>query len=431
MDVKMRYFRLEENKTTFTIECVAGMTTFLTMSYIIFVNPMILSHAGINQNAAFVATCLTAAVGSLMMGLIANYPIAIAPAMGMNAYFSYVVVKDIGYSWQAGLGIIFLAALLFLFLTLSNLRQRIIYAIPKSQMIGIAAGIGLFLALIALKNVNIIVTDPNTLVRLGKINNLPAALFFCGFLLMAIMSYYRILGAILIAIVMITLASLLLGISHFHGIVALPPSLKQTFLALDLRGALHHSSSVIVIFTFFLIMLFDSTGTIVGVLQATGFHKDRQHLQKLPNALMADSMATIAGSLLGTSTTTPYIESATGMSAGGRTGITALVVSFLFLCALFFAPLANTIPVFATSAALLFIGCFMVRTIGELDWLDFTEYLPAIFTTLMIPLSFSIADGVGFGLITYVMIKISCKRIKDLNMLLVILALIFVVYFIS
>lgn len=423
-----KFFHLRNNETTISIECIAGLTTFLTMAYIIFVNPAILADAGINLGAAFVATCLAAAIGSFLTGILSNYPMAVAPGMGLNAYFTYSVVKGMGFTWQIALGMVFISGILFLLLTVSKLRQTIIAAIPKSLVVGIAAGIGFFIGLIALKNTNIVVSNPDTLVSLGNINTLPVFLFFLGFILIIVLSYYRVIGAIILGILGITLLSLLLGINKFQGIISLPPSLAPTFMALNVSGAiLQHGLTVI--FAFFLIALFDSTGTIVGVLQGAQFNKDPKRLKKLSNALLADSVATIAGSVLGTSTTTPYVESAAGVKAGGRTGLTAVIVALFFLIALFFSPLAQTIPSYATAPALLYVACLMIQNIADMEWHDITEYVPGIITMIMIPFSFSIADGVGLGIISYILIKLLCGKAKNLNLMLIIMAIIFFIYF--
>lgn len=423
------YFQLAENKTTIGVECIAGLTTFLTMSYIIFVNPAILVVAGIDPGAAFVATCLAAALGCFLTGIFANYPMAVAPGMGLNAYFAYTVVKSMGYSWQSALGMVFISGILFFLLTISKVRQQLIKAIPRSLIIGISAGIGLFLAMIGLKNVGIIISDPNTLVKMGNVNSVETLLFILGFCLIIVLNYFRILGAILLGMLAITALSLLFRINHFQGIFSLPPSISSTFFAFDLKNTFHQEG-LVVIFAFFLIALFDSTGTLVGVLQNIQFNKDSQKTKRLSNALLADSIATMAGAALGTSTTTPYVESAAGVRAGGRTGLTAIVVAVLFLFALFFSPLAKTIPTYATAPALLYVACLMIENIQQLSWQDATEYVPGIITMIMVPFTFSIADGVGFGLMSYVLIKLLCGKLKDLNVTLFILAMLFFAYFI-
>jgi adenine/guanine/hypoxanthine permease len=418
-------FRLGENHTTVRTEVVAGVTTFLTMAYIALVNPQILSAAGMDKGAVFVATCLGSAFATLFMALYANYPLALAPGMGLNAYFAYSVVLGQHYPWQVALGAVFFSGCLFVVLSATPVRRWIIDAIPLSQKIAISAGIGLFLGIIALKEAGFIVGDPATLVTLGNIKASAPLLAAAGFVAMVALDRLRVPGAIIIAVLGTALVGILCGVSPFAGIASLPPSLAPTFLALDLNGALDLGVATI-IFVFLFVDLFDNTGTLVGVAYRAGFLDAEGHIPRLRHVLLVDSTASIVGSLLGTSTVTSYIESAAGVRAGGRTGLTAVVVAMLFLLTLFFAPLAESVPEYATAPALLFVACLMARGFSELDWSDVTEYAPAVVTALMMPLTFSIANGIAFGFITYAAAKLLSGRWRELSSSLLVLAAIFV-----
>lgn len=423
-----RYFRLSAHGTTVRTEILAGITTFLTMAYIIFVNPAILSDAGMDFGAVFVATCLAAAIGTAIMGLYANYPIALAPGMGLNAYFTYGVVLGMGHSWQVALGAVFLSGVLFIILTILPVREWVINAIPRSLKMAISAGIGLFLGIIALKNAGIVVDHPATLVTLGALSSPPVLLAAAGFILMVALDAKRVPGAIIIAILATTMAGVLLGVSEFKGIASLPPDPTPTFLQLDIAGALQ-VGLLAVVFAFFFVDLFDTAGTLVGVAHRAGLLDAEGRLPRLKQALMADSVATVAGSTLGTSTTTSYIESAAGIKAGGRTGLTAVTVAVLFLASLFLSPLAGTVPAYATAPALLFVACLMTRGLAELDWEDVTEYVPGVVAALAMPLTFSIAHGIAFGFITYAAIKLLSGRAGEASVMVYILAALFVVKF--
>ena len=423
-----RYFRLSAHGTTVRTEILAGITTFLTMAYIIFVNPAILSDAGMDFGAVFVATCLAAAIGTAIMGLYANYPIALAPGMGLNAYFTYGVVLGMGHSWQVALGAVFLSGVLFIILTILPVREWVINAIPRSLKMAISAGIGLFLGIIALKNAGVVVDHPATLVTLGALSSPPVLLAAAGFILMVALDAKRVPGAIIIAILATTMAGVLLGVSEFKGIASLPPDPSPTFLQLDIAGALQ-VGLLAVVFAFFFVDLFDTAGTLVGVAHRAGLLDAEGRLPRLKQALMADSVATVAGSTLGTSTTTSFIESAAGIKAGGRTGLTAVTVAVLFLASLFLSPLAGTVPAYATAPALLFVACLMTRGLAELDWEDVTEYVPGVVAALAMPLTFSIAHGIAFGFITYAAIKLLSGRAGEASVMVYILAALFVVKF--
>ena len=408
-----RVFKLQEHGTTVRTELVAGLTTFLTMAYIIFVNPSILGDAGMPKDAVFVATCLIAALGTTIMGLYANYPIALAPGMGLNAYFAYVVVMNMGFTWQAALGAVFVSGCLFLLVTLLGLRGLIIRGIPHSLRYAITVGIGLFLALIALKSAGIVTASPATFVTLGELHSPPVVLAVLGFVLIVVLDKRRVPGAILIGIVAVTVASFFFAGNEFRGIFSAPPSIAPTFLQLDIKAALS-VGLVNVVLVFFLVELFDATGTLMGVAKRAGLLVPGK-MERLNKSLLADSGAIFAGALLGTSSTTAYVESASGVQAGGRTGLTALTVAVLFLACLFIAPLAGVVPAYATAPALFFVACLMLRDLTELDWDDTTEVIPAAVTALVMPFTYSIANGLAFGFITYAVLKLFTGKAKDVH----------------
>lgn len=421
-----RLFQLKAHNTSVRTELLAGVTTFLAMAYILFVNPSILGATGMDKGAVFVATCLAAAIGSAIMGLIANYPIALAPGMGLNAFFTYTVVLHMGHTWQAALGAVFLSALMFFLLSIFRIREWIINNIPLELRSGIAAGIGLFLALIALQNAGIVVDNPATLVGLGDLAKPGPILAVLGFFLIIALEARRITGAVLIGILVVTAIAIAMGVTPFGGVVSMPPSLAPTFLQLDIKGALD-IGLVSVIFAFLFVDLFDNSGTLIGVAKRAGLMGKDGHLPKMGRALIADSSAAMFGSLLGTSTTTSYIESAAGVSAGGRTGLTAVVVAVLFLLALFFAPLAGSVPAFATAPALFFIAVLMTSGLAEIDWDDLTTAAPVLLTALAMPLTYSIANGIAFGFIAWTAIKLLSGRTRELNSALIILSILFVI----
>ena len=421
-------FKLTENSTNVRTELIAGVTTFLTMAYIAFVNPSILAAAGMDPGAVFVATCLAAAIGSAIMGLWANYPIALAPGMGLNAFFAYTVVLTLGHSWQTALGAVFIAGVLFLILSLLKVREWIINAIPHSLKLSIAAGIGMFLGIIGLKNAGIVVDHPATLVTLGDLTQATVLVAIVGFLVMAALDARRVPGAITIAILLATLVAVATGLSEATGVFSMPPSVAPTLFAMDLAGALD-GALISVIFAFLFVDLFDTAGTLIGVAHRGGMLDSEGKLPRLGKALMSDSVATVAGAALGTSTTTSYIESVAGVKAGGRTGLTAVVVAVLFLLCLFFSPLAGTIPAYATAPALVFVACLMMRSIAEVDWDDVTEYVPAVITAISMPLTFSISTGIGFGFVAYAAIKILTGRWKEAGWAVIVLAGLFILKF--
>ncbi len=423
-----KLFQLKAHNTSLRTEVLAGLTTFLTMAYILFVNPAILGETGMDKGAVFVATCLAAAIGSALMGLIANYPIALAPGMGLNAFFTYTVVLTMGYTWQVALGAVFISATLFFLLSIFRIREWIINSIPLPLRSAITAGIGLFLALIALKEAGLVVDHPATLVGLGDLTAPGPLLAILGFVIIVALEARRVTGAVMIGILLITAIAIAIGVTPFGGVLSMPPAIAPTFLQLDIAGAFD-IGMLSVIFAFLFVDLFDNTGTLIGVAKRAGLMGKDGHLPKMGRALIADSTAAMGGSLLGTSTTTSYIESAAGVAAGGRTGLTACVVAVLFLLSLFFAPLAGTVPAFATAPALLFVAVLMTSGLAEIDWDDITVAAPVVITALSMPLTFSIANGIAFGFITWVVIKALAGRFKDINPALVVLAALFVIKF--
>ncbi|GAA3894104.1 NCS2 family permease [Halomonas cibimaris] len=419
------HFKLTEHGTNIKTEVIAGITTFLTMAYIIFVNPSILAQAGMDAGAVFVATCLAAAVGCLIMGIWANYPIAQAPGMGLNAFFTYTVVLGMGYSWESALGAVFFSGVCFFVLGVLRVREGIINAIPIALRLGIAAGIGLFLAMIALQNAGIVVADSATFIALGDLGQ-PSALYtLIGFFVITALAYRRVTGAVLIGILGVTLVATLLGHNTYGGLVSMPPSVAPTLMKMDLVGAFD-VAMLSVIFSFLFVDLFDTSGTLVGVAQRGNLLDEHGNLPRLGRAMVSDSTATMAGAMLGTSTTTSYIESTAGIASGGRTGLTAVVVAIMFLISLFFAPLAGSIPVYATAGALLYVAVLMAGSLSYADWDDPTEAAPVLLAAVGMPLTYSVAEGIALGFISYVAIKLLSGRFRELNVAVVLLALLFI-----
>ncbi|PST21564.1 guanine permease [Rhizobium sp. JAB6] len=422
-----RLFKLSEHGTSVRTELIAGVTTFLTMSYIIFVNPDILSTTGMDRNAIFVATCLAAALGSMVMGLVANWPIGMAPGMGLNAFFAFTVVAALGFTWQQALGAVFISGSIFVLLTVTGVRSWLIAGIPHSLRSAIAAGIGLFLAIIALKSAGIVVANKATLVGLGDLKQTGPLLAIFGFFVIAVLDALKVRGSILIGILAVTILSWIFGVSQFHGIVSAPPSIMPTFLQLDIVGALH-GGLVHIILVFVLVEVFDATGTLIGIAKRANLIQDGKP-NRLSRALLADSAAIVAGSLMGTSSTTAFVESASGVQAGGRTGLTAITIAALFIAALFFSPLAASVPAYATAPALLYVAGLMMRELTEIEWDDLTEAAPAAITALAMPFTYSIANGLAFGFITYVAVKVLTGRWSMLHPATQIVAALFVVRF--
>lgn len=405
-------FKLEAHGTTVRTEILAGVTTFLTMAYIVVVNPGILAIAGIDHGSAFVATCLAAAIGSVAMGLYANLPIALAPGMGINAYFTFVVVKGMGVPWQVALGAVFVSGVLFLIVSVLRVREWVINAIPLSLKLAIGAGIGLFLGIIGLKEMGVVVAHPATFVTLGNLSA-PTTLLSCaGFLLIAGLAARRVTGAILIGIIATALIGIPFGLTTFQGVVSMPPSIAPTLFQLDIPGALS-LGVVVVVMTFFLVDVLDNAGTLIATMQRAGLLRPDGSIPRLRQALVADSGGAMIGAVLGTSTTVSYIESSAGIQAGGRTGLTAVVVGVLFLLTLFLAPLATAIPAFATAPALVFVACMMAGALRDIDWDEATEYVPAVVVALGMPFTFSITTGIGLGFITYAVLKTIAGRVTE------------------
>ncbi|MGB7480326.1 MAG: NCS2 family permease [Burkholderiaceae bacterium] len=423
-----RFFKLSEHGSNVRTELLAGLTTFLTMAYIVFVNPAILGDAGMPKESVFVATCLVAALGTLVMALYANYPIALAPGMGLNAYFAYVVVLGMGFTWQAALGAVFISGCLFVLVTLFRIREVIVNGIPRSIRNAITAGIGLFLGLIALKNAGIVVANPATFITLGDLHKAPAVLAGIGFFMIVALDRLRVRGAILIGILAVTVLSFAFGGNQFAGIVSAPPSISPTLFQLDIKGALS-VGLLNVVLVFFLVELFDATGTLMGVANRAGLLKTGR-MDRLNKALMADSTAIVAGSILGTSSATAYIESAAGVQAGGRTGLTAVTVAVLFLACLFIAPLAGVVPAYATAPALLYVACLMLREMVDIEWDDTTESVPAVITLLLMPFTYSIANGLAFGFISYAVLKLLTGRARQVPWIIWLIAAVFLFKFI-
>ena len=423
------FFRISESRSSIRTEVIAGATTFLAMSYIVVVNPAILSEAGMDFGAVFVATCLAAAVGSLLMGVLANYPIGLAPGMGQNAFFTYGIVLGSGHTWQAALGAVFMSGLLFLLISILPVRAWIINAIPKNLKLGISAGIGLFIAFIALKNSGIVVANPATLVGFGDLTQFSSVMALVGLFLIAVLVSVQFKGAIIVGMIGVSIVGWLIGDAAFQGVIASPPDPTPVLLQMDVSAAIE-LSMLSVILTLLLVDVFDTAGTLVGVANRAKLLDEQGRLPRIGRALLADSGATIVGASLGTSSTTSFIESAAGVESGGKTGLTAVVVAGLFLLCLLLSPLAQSVPAYATAGALLFVSASMARGLADLDWRDPIEYTPAILTAICMPLSFSIANGIGVGFISYAAIKLIRMRPKDCPIAVYLVATIFMLKFI-
>jgi AGZA family xanthine/uracil permease-like MFS transporter len=423
-----KQFHLKEAGTDVKTELLAGATTFMTMAYIIFVNPGILSNAGMPFGPVLVGTCLAAALGSALMAFMANYPIALAPGMGLNAFFAFSVVLGMGVSWQVALTAVFIEGLIFILLTLTRLREAIVNTIPKTLKLGISAGIGLFIAFIGLQSAGIIVRNDAVLVGLTDLRaNLPAVLALAGLILMATLEHYRIKGGILIGILALTVVAIPLGIAEMpQGLVSRPPSIAPVLFQLDF-SALATAGFWVVVFTFFFVDFFDTVGTLVGVCSRGSILDAEGRLPRARQALMADAVATTAGALMGTSTVTSYVESASGVEQGGRTGLTALVVAVLFVLALFFSPLVSVVPACATAPALILVGIYMMMGLKEMQLDDWTEMVPAMLAFFMMPFAYSIAVGIEAGIVSFVALKLLAGKGRELNAVMIGLALLFVV----
>ncbi|AJJ09541.1 permease family protein [Yersinia rohdei] len=420
-----RVFKLKEHGTTARTELIAGITTFLTMVYIVFVNPQILGVAGMDVPAVFVTTCLIAAFGSIFMGLLANLPVALAPAMGLNAFFAFVVVGAMGISWQVGMGAIFWGAVGLLLLTIFRIRYWMIANIPLSLRVGITSGIGLFIAMMGLKNAGIVVANPDTLVMVGDLTSHSVLLGALGFFIIAVLASRNIHAAVLVSIVVTTLIGWALGDVHYSGIFSMPPSVTAVVGQVDLAGALNVGMAGI-IFSFMLVNLFDSSGTLIGVTDKAGLTDDKGKFPRMKQALYVDSISSVTGAFIGTSSVTAYIESSSGVSVGGRTGLTAVVVGILFLLVMFISPLASMVPAYAAAGALIYVGVLMTSSLSRVKWDDLTEAVPAFVTAVMMPFSFSITEGIALGFISYCLMKLGTGRWREISPCVVVVALLFV-----
>ncbi len=428
-DYLNQLFELEANNTNIKKEILGGFTTFITMAYIIFVNPQMMSATGMDLGAIFVGTCLAAALASLLMGFFANWPIGLAPGMGLNAFFTFTVVGEMGYSWEVALGAVFLAGILFFIMSITKLRGWMISSIPLNLRIAMGAGVGLFIGLIGLKNGGIIINNDATLLSLGDFTNIETLLSVAGFLIISALSVRKIPGAIIIGILSITLIAVTLGLIEYNGIISIPPDISPILIKLDILGALN-LGMLTVIMSFLFVNLFDTTGTLVGVATRANLINDDGEAIGLNKALKADSGASIIGTFFGCSPVTSYVESSAGVEAGGRTGLTAVIVGILFIFAMFLSPLATVIPAYATAGALIYVAILMLCGMEKLDWSNVIELLPALVIIVMIPLTFSIADGIALGFLTYVSLKISNGEIKAISYGAWFLTLIFISKFI-
>lgn len=425
-----KLFALKEKGSNAKTEVIAGITTFFTMVYIVFVNPSILGIAGMDTQVVFVTTCLIAAFGTIAMGLFSNLPIALAPAMGLNAFFAFVVVQKLGYSWQVGMGAIFLGSVGLFLLTLLKIRYWFMASIPHGLRVGIGAGIGLFIALIGFKNMSIVVPNADTLVALGDLHDPKVLLGVLGFFVIVILSAKGIHSGVLISIALITGLALIFDPAvAFHGIVSMPPSLDSVVGQVDVAGAFDLGLFGI-IFSFLLVNLFDSSGTLIAVTTKAGFADKQGRFPRMKQALFVDSTAAMAGSLMGTSAVSTYIESGSGVSVGGRTGLTAVVIGVLFLLTIFFSPLASVVPAYATAGALVFVGILMASSLIEVKWDDLTEATPAFITTAMMPFTYSITEGIAFGFISYCVMKACTGRFKEINPSVAVVSILFLIKFV-
>lgn len=414
MNAIERYFGINGENTTIKTEVLAGVTTFLTMAYIIFVNPNVLADAGMDKGAVFVATCLAAAVGCFIMGIYARLPVALAPGMGLNAFFTYGVVLGMGYSWQTALCAVFLSGCIFILLSLFKIRELIINSIPDSIKQGVVAGIGAFLAFISLQTAGVIVNNDATLVGLGDMTAFSPAMAALGFIVIVGLSHKKIPGAVTIGILLVALISLITGNTQFTGIISAPPPIAPTLMQLDIAGAFD-VAMISVIFAFLFVDLFDTAGTLIATTSQAGLIGKDGKIPNMGKALLADSSATVAGTLLGTSSTTSFVESVSGIAAGGRTGLVAVTVGVLFLLSMFFAPLAGMIPGYATAGAIFYVAVLMMGTLKDVDWLDLTEAAPVVVVLLFTPLTYSIADGIALGFITFAAIKVVAGKFSDVS----------------
>ena len=423
------FFKTKSHSTDIQTEIVAGITTFITMAYIIFVNPQMMAQTGMDHGAIFVGTCLAAAVACLFMGLFANWPVGLAPGMGLNAFFTYTVVGEMGYAWETALGAVFIAGVLFFIMSITPLRRWMLDSIPLNLRIAMGAGVGLFIGFIGLKNGGLIISDGATFLSLGDFTNSSTLLAGLGFLLIAILSIRKIPGAIIIGILTVTLLSIILNLVEFDGIFALPPDVTPVFLELDIFGALD-IAMISVIVSFLFVNLFDTAGTLFGVASRANFLDETGNIKNMDKALKADSSSSVFGSFFGCAPVTSYVESSAGIETGGRTGLTAVVVGILFLLATFLSPFAAAVPAYATSGALIYVAILMLSGMEKLNWDDQSELLPALVMVVMIPLTFSIANGIALGFLAYVSIKVFIGKFSNISSGAWFLTLVFVAKFV-
>ena len=409
-----RLFKLESHGTNPKKELIAGLTTFVTMAYIILVNPQIMSAAGMDPGASFVGTCIAAAFACFAMGLYANWPVGLAPGMGLNAFFTFTVVIEMGYSWEVALGAVFLAGILFVLMSVTPLRRWMLDSIPMNLRVAMGSGVGLFVGFIGLKSGGLIIANDSNFLSLGDFSKTETVLAGLGFLLISVLSIRKVPGAIIVGVMVVTIAAMLFGLVQFQGLVSMPPDLAPTFMKLDILGALD-LTMVSIIISFLFVNLFDTAGTLLGVANRANLIDENGDVKNLDRALKADSTSSVVGAFFGCAPVTSYVESSAGVEAGGRTGLTAVVVGLLFLLAIFFSPLAAIVPAYATSGALIYVAILLLGGMEKLDWSDATELVPSLIMVVMIPLTFSIANGIALGFISYVVIKAFVGEIKSVS----------------
>jgi adenine/guanine/hypoxanthine permease len=424
-----RWFKLSAHGTSVKTELVAGLTTFITMAYIIFVNPNIMAASGMDAGAVFVATCIGAAIATLFMGLYANWPVGLAPGMGLNAFFAFTVVGEMGYSWEIALGAVFWSGVIFTAMSFWKIREWVLDAIPESLRFAMTAGVGLFLGMVALKTAGIVVPSPATMVTLGDFTQPSAWLAAVCFLIISILAYRKIFGAVLIGVIGVTLAGLLMDIVEYDGVFAMPPSIAPTFMKLDIMGALD-VGMITVILSFLFVNMFDTAGTLMGVAERAKLRNPDGSIEGLKKSLKADSASSVIGTFVGCPPVTSYVESAAGVAAGGRTGLTAITIAVLFLLSMFLAPLAGMIPPYATAGALLYVAFAMMSSLAKIEWEDYTEMAPAAITALMMPLTFSIANGIAMGFVSYAVLKLATGQASKVSVGVYVLSLVFIAKFV-
>tara|TARA_B100000989_G_scaffold39751_1_gene25219 strand:- start:1507 stop:2796 length:1290 start_codon:yes stop_codon:yes gene_type:complete len=409
-----KIFELKLNNTSLKKELLAGFTTFVTMAYIIFVNPQMMAISGMDQGASFVATCIAAAVACIFMGFYANWPVGLAPGMGLNAFFTFTVVGELGYSWEIALGAVFLAGILFVIMSITNLRKWMLESIPYNLRIAMGCGVGLFVGFIGLKSGGLIVANEATFLSLGNFAQIETLLSALGFLIISVLAVRKVPGAIILGVLIITFTGIIIGLIEFNGLVSAPPSIAPTFLKMDILGALD-VAMISIIFSFLFVNLFDTAGTLLGVANRANLVNKNGEIIDIDRALKADSSSSVIGTFFGCSPVTSYVESSAGVEAGGRTGLTAVIVGICFLFSIFFSPLASIIPAFATAGALIYVAILMLSGMEKLNWSDITELLPALIIIVMIPLTFSIANGIALGFIAYIILKMFTGGLANIS----------------